>query len=58
MGLGSVIGAQLWEDEVSCVPYVEYLRMDAVCLLELDVRRELLASLDRSHCDCLVGGVR
>lgn len=29
---------------------------DAGCLLELDVRRELLASLDGSHCDCLVGG--
>jgi hypothetical protein len=31
--------------------------VNASCLLELDVRRELLASLDRSHCDCLVGCV-
>jgi hypothetical protein len=30
---------------------------NASCLLELDVRREFLASLDRSHCDCLVGCV-
>jgi hypothetical protein len=32
--------------------------VNASCLLELDVRRELLASLDRSHYDCSVGFVR
>lgn len=36
-----------------------YSGMDAGCLLELDVRGELVASLDGSHCDDLVlcGGV-
>jgi hypothetical protein len=29
--------------------------VDAGCLLELDVRGELVASLDGSHCDDLVG---
>lgn len=33
------------------------LIMDAGCLLELDVRGELVASLDGSHCDDLVGVV-
>ena len=33
------------------------LIMDAGCLLELDVRGELVASLDGSHCDDLVGDV-
>jgi hypothetical protein len=34
---------------------VRYSWMEAGCLLELDVRGELVASLDGSHCDCLVG---
>jgi hypothetical protein len=41
-----------------CVSEVFGVIVNACCLLELDVRRELLASLDRSHCDCVVGCVR
>lgn len=50
-----MIGAQLWNfvSEVLC----EGTHAGCLVLLELDVRRELVASLEGSHCADWCGGV-
>ena len=56
-GIGDGSPAVRGAVSAECIVFF-YSWVDACCLLELDVRGELVASLDGSHCDDLVSVVR